>query len=117
MKSKNEIKQTYKETKFRSGVYQIRNINNKKIFIDSSTDLDAIWNRHKFQLNNNLHPNINLQREWTKFGQQNFDYEILSEIKTDDAKTINYRKEAKELAILFIEERQPFDDKGYNKRV
>ncbi len=115
MKSKKELKDTYKEMKFQIGVFQIRNTVNDKIYIESSTDLVAIWNRHRFQLNNGLHPNINLQKEWNEFGQDNFKYEILSEIKQDGKKTIDYyRKEAKQLEIMFIEDLQPFGDKGYN---
>lgn len=48
MKTKKEIKDSYKQLKFKVGVFQIRNIINNKIYIESSTDLVAIWNRHKF---------------------------------------------------------------------
>jgi len=115
MKSKKELKDTYKEMKFQIGVFQIKNTANNKIYIESSTDLVAIWNRLRFQLNSGLHPNTNLQKEWNEFGQDNFRYEILSEIKQDDKKTADYyRKEAKQLEIMFIEDLQPFGDKGYN---
>lgn len=114
MKSKKELKDSYKEMKFKIGVFQIRNITNNKIYIEASTDLVAIWNRHKFQLNCGLHTNTYLQKEWIEFGQENFTYEILSEIKQDDTKKIDYRKEANHLELMFIEELQPFDEKGYN---
>ena len=114
MKSKKELRDSYKEMKFKICVFQIRNITNNKIYIESSINLVAIWNRHKFQLNNGLHPNINLQKKWTEFGQENFTYELLSEIKQDDTKTTDYRKEAKQLETMFIEEMQPFDNRGYN---
>lgn len=42
--------------KFNVGVFRIRNIINNKIYVENSTGLIAIWNRHKFQLNNGLHP-------------------------------------------------------------
>jgi len=116
MKSKKELKDGYKEKKFKMGVFQIRNIINNKIYIDSSTDLVAIWNRHKYQLYNGLHLNITLQKEWTEFGQENFIYEILSEIKQDETRTIDYRKEVKQFEAMFIEELQPFDESGYNIR-
>ena len=115
MKSKKELKDAYKEKKFQIGVFQIRNTLNNKIYIGSSTDLVAIWNRNRFQLNNGLHPNSNLQKEWIEFGQESFEYEILSEIKQDDKKTADYyQKEAKQLETMFIEDLQPFGDKGYN---
>jgi hypothetical protein len=34
--------------------------------------------------------------------------------KDTDDNVINYRKEAKQLEKMFIEELQPFDEKGYN---
>ena len=43
---KKDLKQDYKQMKFRMGVFQIRNTLNNKIFVDSSMDLVAIWNRH-----------------------------------------------------------------------
>lgn len=115
MKSKKEIKDIFKEIKLQIGVFQIRNMINHKIYIESSTNLASIWNRHLFQLNSGLHPNKELQDEWTVFGQDNFAFEILCEIKQDDTKTTDhYRKEAKQFEAMFIEELQPFGEKGYN---
>ena len=115
MKSKKELKDSYKDKKFKIGVFQIKNTINNKIYIESSTDLVAIWNRSRFQLNNGLHPNLVLQNEWNEFGQESFAYEILSEIKQEDNKTIDYyRKEAKELEKMFIEHLKPFGVNGYN---
>ena len=114
MKSKKAIKDRFKEIKLKIGVFQIKNTLNDKILIESSTDLVSIWNKYTFQLNGGLHQNSSLQKEWIEFGQENFTYDILSEIKQDESKTIDYRKEAKLLAKLFIDEMQPFDDRGYN---
>lgn len=116
MKTKKELKDEYKRMKFRIGVFQIRNKANGKIFIGSSSDLVAIWNRYKFQLNAGMHQNTDLQNDWKKYGEEQFSYEIVDEIKQDDTKETDYVKEARELERLIIEERQPFDDKGYNKR-
>jgi flagellar biosynthesis chaperone FliJ len=110
------LRQEYKQMKFSIGVFQIRNTLNNKIFIDSSTNLDSIWNRHKFELNMGGHRNEELQKDWTAAGEENFKYEILSEIKQDDVVNADYAKEAKQLAAMFIEELQPFGEKGYNKR-
>jgi group I intron endonuclease len=115
MKTKNELKNIYKEMKSQVGVFQIRNTVNRKIFIGSSTDLKAIWNRIRAELKFGTHANKILQQEWNELGEPNFVFEILSEIKQDDeGKRIDYRKEAKELENMFIKEIQPFGDKGYN---
>lgn len=117
MKTKRELKNIYKEKKFKIGVFQIRNTQNNKIFIDSSTDLDAIWNRHKFQLNFGAHANIELQMDWNEYGEDTFTFEIISVIdQKDDDNGVDYRKEVKELKDMFIEELQPFSENGYNVR-
>jgi group I intron endonuclease len=116
MKTKKEMKQEYKLFKSKKGVYQIKNNSNGKIFVGSSKDLVAIWNRHKLQLNFGSHQNIELQNDWKKFGEDSFSYEILSEIKEEDGKEIDYNKELKFLEDLYLEELEPFEEKGYNKR-
>lgn len=116
MKTKKELKDEYKQKKFRIGVFQIRNTVNNKVFIEGSIDLVAIWNRQKFQLNLGSHHNSDLQKDWTKFGEDKFKYEILKELEQKDGASINYSKEAKKLEKMYIEELNPFDDKGYNKR-
>jgi hypothetical protein len=116
MKTKKELNKEYKQMKFKIGVFQIRNAINNKIYIDSSIDLMAIWNRQRFQLNLGSHRNSDLQNDWIEFGEDKFKYEILEEIEQKDDATIDYNKEVKILEEMYIEELKPFDDKGYNKR-
>ena len=98
MKANKERKDEYKMKKFRIGVFQIRNTINGKVFVDSSPNLDAIWNRHKMELNFGGHRNVVLQQEWKEFGEENFRFEILSEIAQKDDEKTDYAKEAKQLA-------------------
>ncbi|MEO6721269.1 MAG: GIY-YIG nuclease family protein [Ferruginibacter sp.] len=116
MKANKELKDEYKMKKFRIGVFQIRNTVNGKVFVDSSPNLDAIWNRHKSELNFGGHRNVVLQQEWKEFGEENFRFEILSEIEQKEETKDDYTKEAKQLAEMFMEELQPFGDKGYNRQ-
>jgi hypothetical protein len=115
MKTRKELKNEYKEMKFTMGVFQIRNTVNNKIFIESSNDLKAIWNRHRFQLNFGNHPNEALQQEWKEYGEDKFSYEILGEIKHTETPG-DYSKEIKLLEKMYIEELQPYDEKGYHLR-
>ena len=87
MSSNNELKEAYKQIKFQSGVFQIRNTVNGKIFIGSNINLDKIWNRMAFELNFGSHKNVALQTEWKTFGADNFVYEILSVIKEKEGET------------------------------
>ncbi len=115
MKSKKDLKSEYKLKKFKMGVFQIRNTVNNKIFIDSSINIDAIFNRHRLQLNFGSHPNNLLQNEWKEYGEEQFVFEILAELKQNETEEIDYAKEAKQLAEMYIDELKPFDEKGYNK--
>lgn len=114
MKTKKELKEEFNLIKPKIGVFQIRNITNGKIYIEASVNLDKIFNRHRSELNFNGHRNAVLQKEWNEFGENNFVFEILSEIKQDESRNIDYNKESKELAKMFIEELKPFGGKGYN---
>ena len=97
MKTHKELKEEYKLYKSPKGVYQIRNKKNRKILIGSSTDLKAIWNRQRAQLNFGSHPNKELQKEWNENGEDSFEYEILAEINEKDDEKKDYKKEVREL--------------------
>ena len=114
--SKKELKDAYKLIKFKIGVFQVRNTVNNKIFIDSSVNIDAIFNRFRLQLNFGSHPNSLLQNEWKQYGEEQFKFEILAEIKQSETEEKNYALEAKQLAEMYIDELQPFDDRGYHKK-
>lgn len=115
MSTKKELKEAYKQMKFAMGVFQIRNTLNNKIFVGSSTNLQAMWNRQQLQLNVGSHPIPALQQDWKEWGADHFVYEILDELEPQEVE-VDYRKEVKLLEEMYIEELQPFDEKGYNKR-
>lgn len=116
MKTKKELTEEYKNIKFKMGVFQIRNIANGKIYVESSSNLDKIWNRHRLELNFGGHMNQELQKDWKELGEDNFRFEILGEIEHDEAPGTDYKKQIKQLEEMFIEELEPFDEKGYNRR-
>src|SRR5436190_2344239 len=114
MKSNKQLKEDYKQQKFKIGVFQIRNIVNEKIFVGSSINIDDIWNRIKVELKFGGHRNKPMQEDWTNFGEDNFKFEILYEVDQKDGDKIDYNKEVKKLEEMFIEELQPFGGKGYH---
>jgi group I intron endonuclease len=113
-KSKKELKEAYKQMKLPIGVYQIRNIENGKLFVDSSLNLKAAWNSNKFQLEMGSHHNKALQEDWNSFGPTKFAFEILEEIEQDENPTADFRNIVKTLESIYIEELKPYGDKGYN---
>jgi frataxin-like iron-binding protein CyaY len=116
MKTRKELKEEYKQMKFRMGVFQIRNKMNGKVFIGSSTDLKAIWYAQKLQLDVGMHQNSDLQKEWKENGAENFIYEILEEIEQKEDNPTDYSKEVKALENMIIEELKPYGDKGYHTK-
>lgn len=65
-----------------SGIYAIKNLINNKIYIGQSIDIKRRCNTHRYKLNHLKHPNKYLQKEWIKYGKENFIFEIIE--KCDD---------------------------------
>lgn len=59
------------------GIYSIKNKINGKIYIGQTQDIDKRWNQHINNLNKNKHINIYLQNAWNKYGQDNFDFNVI----------------------------------------
>lgn len=116
MATKKELKDQYKQMKFPAGVFQVRNTRNNKIFVEGSVNLDAIWNRHRVQLNFGSHPNEELQKDWKEMGESNFVFEIIDTIDQEKEEIRDLGKEVKLLEAMYIGELQPFGEKGYNRR-
>jgi len=116
LKDKKRLKQEYKQNPRPMGVFLIRNMVNKKVFVGVSLDLPGIINRHKFQLTMGNHPNTRLQAEWNEFGSESFAFEILDQLNPQDDPHFDYREDLAFLEDLWLEKLQPYDDLGYNER-
>lgn len=107
----------YKNQKQHAGVFQIRNTLNGKVFIEASVNLDKIWNRHQFQLKMGGHPNAALQSDWNAMGESAFVFEVLSEIEQKEGSDVaNLNRDLKTLEQLFLEELQPYGERGYHSK-
>lgn len=62
-----------------SGIYKISNIVNGKIYISQGKNIHKRWIEHKWELNNQKHRNIYIQRSWNKYGEDKFSIEIIEE--------------------------------------
>lgn len=112
--NKKDLIRKYKEIPRPMGVFQIRNCVNEKVFVGSSTNLDGIFNRHRFQLNAGNHQSKDLQKDWTELGAEKFAFEILEELELREG--LDIKRELEFLEDLWLENLQPFGDKGYNER-
>ncbi len=114
MKSKKDIKREYKERAKIAGVFQVRNTANGKVLLGSSLNLDGPLNSHKFMLSIGSHRNKALQQEWKEYGADKFVFEILEVVKIKNDPNFNLCDELTLLEQIWIEELQPFGEKGYN---
>lgn len=72
-------------------IYRIRNIVNSKVYIGSTNNIMKRFNTHICNLRNKTHHNKHLQNAWNKYGESNFEFEIIEEC--DDS--IKFRIEQK----------------------
>lgn len=113
---KKGLKRDYKQTNRPMGVYQIRNLGNEKVLVGSTLNLSGIFNRHRFQLKMNAHPNKSLQTDWNKLGSENFAFEILEELFPRENPDYDYHADLTCLEDLWLEKLEPYGDKGYNEK-
>jgi group I intron endonuclease len=114
MTDKRELKKQYKQTLPPMGIYQIRNLTNGKIFVGSSKNLTGKFNSYKFQLDLGSHINRELQKDYSKFGEKNFAFEIIDDLDPKEGVAYDYTDDLIALEELWIEKLQPFGAKGYN---
>ena len=60
-----------------SGIYQIRNSVNGKLYVGSSMDVRSRWATHRRELARGTHHSIKLQRAWNKYGCDSFALDVL----------------------------------------
>lgn len=64
-----------------SGIYEIRNLLNNKVYIGSCVNFEARKKRHLRDLKSNNHHNVRLQRSYNKHGLDNFEFNIIERIQ------------------------------------
>ncbi|MNU56114.1 hypothetical protein D3C71_452020 [compost metagenome] len=110
---KQELKLMAKEVKIQAGVYQIKNTKNGKIYVDSTPNLKSI-NGQEFSLEMGSHMCKKLQQEWSEMGKENFVIEVLETVKEKEGVRLDMKDTLKKMKEKWMEELQPFGDRGYN---
>ncbi|MCJ8015138.1 DUF2087 domain-containing protein [Paenibacillus sp. KQZ6P-2] len=117
-----ELVDEYMSTPRPMGVFQIRNKENGKIYVISSTNLPGTINSQKAKLSSDYHVSRTLQKDWKELGEEAFAFEILEELEPDpqaanDLKQQKiYKDKVAKMEKEWLEKLQPYDEKGYNKR-
>ena len=110
------MKKQYKQTVLPMGVFQVKNLANGKIFIDSGLNIQGKINGCKFQLSLGSHMNRALQEDFNQTGITNFSFEMIDYLKPKEDIQMDYTDDLKMLEEMWIEKLQPFDKRGYNQR-
>ncbi|MEH7381895.1 NUMOD3 domain-containing DNA-binding protein [Bacillus sp. JJ1533] len=58
------------------GVYHIQNLENGKLYVGSSVEVEKRFDRHRRELKKGVHHCIPLQRAWNKYGEEAFEFRI-----------------------------------------
>lgn len=91
----------------KSGVYQIRNKINNKLYIGSSVNIQKRFRCHKTDLNKGRHHNRYLQRAWNKYKEDSFEFIILE--------FVNNKDELLKMEQKYMDELRSYEgDIGYN---
>ena len=90
-----------------SGVYEIKNTVNGKVYIGSSRDMGYRWDCHRYGLSMGIHYNPHLQNAWCKYGESVFVFDVLEEVS--DESQLRDREQ------FWLDEAQACkSDRGYN---
>ncbi len=109
-----EIKQDYKNRPPDAGVFQIRNLQNGKIFVRGHLNLHAAKNRFPFELKMGIMRNSQLQADYNALGPEHFSFEVLDRLEPQDDPNYDYKDDLQTLEDIWLDKLQPYGDKGYN---
>jgi group I intron endonuclease len=90
-----------------SGIYKIKNLVNEKVYIGSAKCFKNRKREHLKLLRHNKHYNFHLQSSWNKYGESNFEFQIVQTV--DD---LNLLAKTETYWIRFFDSANK--NKGYN---
>src|ERR1700712_3939229 len=92
-----QAKLEYKASRRPIGVFLIRNLADGKVFIGSSMNLDAMFNRIRFQLFAGAHNVKELEKDWKRLGAGKFEFEVLEELPPHEDANYDYASDLETL--------------------
>ncbi len=107
------LKEQYKEIKIEAGVYQIKNIHNQKVFVDSTRNLKTL-NGKLFMLKTGVSFIEKIQPDLDEYGAKAFVAEVLEVLEKKADGYFDEKDALKKLKEKWLEKLQPFGDRGYN---
>lgn len=107
-----------KVAKIHPCIYEIVNLINKKVYIGSTMRIAARKLSHFSALRLNKHSSVHLQNAFNKYGEENFQFNILEELKYNNESIENFLSILLERENYWIEKKKSTNKNfGYNSRV
>ena len=105
VENKEKIAKRYAEKKAEQPncVYQIKNLENNKVYIGETIRGELRWKEHLNRLRGNRHPNKLLQEDFDKYGREAFEWTILKEFDDED-KSVLLLEEARSIEQFIAED-------------
>lgn len=108
----------YKQAKPDMGLFIIRCRINNKCYLQGTQDLRGVMNGARMRLANNMHPNKELQKDWSEFGPDNFTVEILEHLAYDKDETkTDYTEDLALLQMIWEERLAKENAEFYKKKI
>jgi hypothetical protein len=115
MQNKKKLKEEYKRTLPKMGIYRVKNLVNGKIFIGSGLNVNGKLNSIKFQLEHGSYVVHDLQNDFNLQGKEDFSFDVIDYLEPKEEPGYDYSGDLKVLEKLWLEKLQPYGEKGYNK--
>ena len=90
---KRELKEAYRTSRPPMGVLSFRCVPTGESFLLASRNIPGDTNGVTFKLNSDYHPNRHLLELWRRYGEENFQVEVLEEL--------DYRDESDDPCLLY----------------
>ena len=104
-KFQRELKEAYRTSRPPMGVLSFRCAPTGESFLLASRNIPGDTNGVTFKLNSDYHPNRHLLELWRRYGEENFQVEVLEELdyrdESDDP--ADYKEELEQLRDLCLE--------------
>jgi hypothetical protein len=94
---KKEIGKQYKQKPPDMGIYQIKSMENGKMYIGRAMDLNGKLHSERFQLKNKMHLNSELQKDFNDLGEDKFAFEVLDRLQRKEGPNHDPGQELKDL--------------------
>jgi hypothetical protein len=115
--ARRDLKRQYLESHRPAGVFRLRNTVDDRSWVASSVNLPATFNKLRMQLDTGSFLMLpELQKDWKRLGAEAFEFEVLEELEPPDAPEWDPRKDLAALEALLLEQLEPWEPRGYNRR-